>query len=471
MSNCVTPKTASTTAAVSILFLIVAVALFSASFWTSMPSESVDIGLHYLAVHGWATLTPTTEPTMHAYPPLSHLMVGLFAWAFSLPSFQVMNIAMIVFVLVIYVFVFLGLQRENLLISVVGSATLLVGIFAMSDSSSIYGSEIVGSAFFAQTCGEAAFLAATWFFVVNHERKPSELIVMPIVVLAFVSIYPLTAIKTAAAFCLIWLIYFLKDRQPNWLVVAAILSAIGTAVAIVIHPEFRFMLRVAYNEGGVVPWIGTLSDLLLYNIALLVSSICLLFFARSKPVIFLGIVALASSLIAGLQDFSHAYIYGSEYTVRKHTFAVITLLGAVVISLFMEGAERLAPKLPDNTRPLMAAMAIVWATLATYTVIAPHAKDRSSFLAYQREIQLNPGLIGNAVSQNSEFADWQNYIVTLVDLHTDINLAVNTNMSQHVPYSGRMPDFAVISKSEAVKDGCAIESTLQLSKLIKYQCQ
>jgi hypothetical protein len=237
------------------------------------------------------------------------------------------------------------------------------------------------------------------------------------------------------------------------------------------------MARVANNGGGLNTWIGDLKALRIYNVALIVSSLALFGFGRRSSLIrpsFLIVAGITTAIVAALQDAAFAMGYGSEYAVRKHTFAIIGLLAAILISLLGETLARsIATLRKSTTRSTLGSSTMISSTaaaIAVYELAFPHSSDISAFLNYQAEIRAKPSLSGIAISKNADFANWQNYVVSLVDLSNPIDLAVQRNLEIDIPYSGPLPMFELVSRQKVVPAECVEPVTLTFSQIVRVDC-
>lgn len=455
-------------ASVGVTFLIV---LYS----ESVSSDSVDTALHYVLVEGWYSWRPILDPTMSLYPPLAHIAAAALARLTYLSPFQALFCAGIAFVFGTYFFLVLGMKRHGKVSTLFATAAFLVFVWKMNNSWSIYGFEIIGhNMFLAQTGGELAFLALIWLYS-DHEFSPRRLLLAPIFVALIASIYPLSAIKSAAALSLLLIIQALRLRARRPIVLYGLIIASMIAI-VALHPAFRFMARIADNGGGIDAWIGDLDTLRRYNMLLFCLSTVSLLLARKSTLVrphFLASVALASATVASLQDLALSIGFGSEYAVRKHTYAIIGLLGAVCISLSVEILTRALPgkfDLKALGSLSSGALTSLTAFAAVYTLISTHAKSQIAFLRYQNEIRENTSLRGTALSSNDDFATWQNYAVTFVDLGNSIDLAVKHNLGIDVRYGGPMPSLELISINRPVEPNCKAPLPLVFSQLQRTNC-
>jgi hypothetical protein len=169
----------------------------------------------------------------------------------------------------------------------------------------------------------------------------------------------------------------------------------------------------------------------------------------------------------------------SEYAVRKHAYALTTLLAAALIALAVEAAERKLPRL--SSRPLSslagggpAAMIAAFATV--FILISHYAEDRTPFLAYQQELHETPLLRGQTISLNRDFPPEFNLAASIVDLGLSPELnpfvMVILRRSELDPSVTNFPRFAIVSRNDAVPARCvSAAAKFATATLVDYGCK
>jgi hypothetical protein len=356
-----------------------------------------------------------------------------------------------------------------------------VAVFLLRYSWSIYGFEIVGNFFFAQAGGAAAFLVCLWV-AAGLKRRLHEVWLFPVIGFLIGWIYPLAQIDWSAGCLVLWIIHIFRLRIRKTLVFEHVLAfcflAFFLLISILIHPEFYYMIKISFNNGGFNPTIGSLSTLRMYDIILACVGLVLLvqaIYSYRRSSVFLAAAALATALCSSLQDIALSLGLGSEYAVRKHTFAIVTILIFAVIGLMIEifrhRSTRIAfrPSLPTSFWPLIASAFSVFSIIS---ILSVYAYDRSSFLALQSEVRQRTSLRGQTVALNEDLQPEFNYILSLVDFRLPMALAVAQNLSIATNYTGKPPEYALVSRMSSFPKECDITTeALSLSRLVLFNCQ
>src|SRR5262249_36155206 len=100
---------------------------------TSLAGRSSDLAWHYILVDYFTTswaLPPQVVPDMAGYAPIAHMIGGAIG-RLTGSGFDGMHIASLAFIFLIYLFVFLGLERNNLLPTLASFLLLFLAIAAL----------------------------------------------------------------------------------------------------------------------------------------------------------------------------------------------------------------------------------------------------------------------------------------------------------------------------------------------------
>ena len=320
-----------------------------------MTVRSSDLALHYILVdyftHSWSLPPQVVNPTMAGYSPISHMVGGAVGRLVG-SGFLGMHFASLAFVFLIYVFLFLGLERPALLPTIASYAALFLVIALLRNTFAQHGYELIYTYFYAQLAGEAAFLAVLWVLS-GRERDRSELLLLPLLVFAMGWVFPLSQVKLAIGILVLWFLdlmrVWLSTRVFDWRRLGPVLVMGGFfAAAILLHPVFDHFHSMSSNNGATrqtfsLVTIGGLAGLLCAASLVLAGLALARKLGLTRP-LFIATAGLAT--VAAF--FVQAILYfglgeASEYAVRKHTYAITTLLAVAVIALAAEIAQRTLP--------------------------------------------------------------------------------------------------------------------------------
>jgi hypothetical protein len=397
-----------------------------------------------------------------------------------------MNIVSLASIFLIYVVLFLSLERPWLLATLGSYALLFLAIAALHSTFTLYGYEIVGNFFFAQVVGEAAFLAIL-LALSGYPRRPAEIVLLPALVFFMGWIFPLAQIKLAIGCVVLWALNALQDwlrtKRLDWsnLACVALLCLLSFA-AIVFHPEFDYFRKVAEHEGGNNQTISQ-GVIAVFAGLLFFASLALLALAATgnlgllRPA-FIPAAGLASVVAYLAQALLHfGWGIASDYAVRKHAYALTTLLAVAAIALVMEAVTRRASLIARYrmAAPLGDGMAIAAALVTVLLLISHYAEGRRDFLAYQREIRGLPALASETLSLDRDFPPEFNLAISVVDLKLAPELAPfhriimgRTELKNPV---NRYPHLAIVSRSAVIDPTCIRhEPKLSLGLLVDYGC-
>ncbi|MGA7546261.1 MAG: hypothetical protein WBW08_10635 [Methyloceanibacter sp.] len=457
--------------------------------WTA--GRSVDVAWHYVRVNyffqSWHLVPQGDNPPWEGYAPIAYMVGGAIGRLVDQP-FLGMSIVSLAFIFLIYVFVFLGLERKTLAATLASYASLFLAIAALHSTFALYGYEIVGNFFYAHAAGEAAFLALL-FVLSGRERTSAELLLVPLLVLLLGWLFPLAQIKLAIGALVLWSAKLVQDWLATRRIEARVLPSLVILTgllfaAIYFHPEFTYFRSIAEHNGATNQKIGLIT-IAAIAVALLAASLGLLALAISRKTglarpLFIATAGLATvAAYAGQALLYFGFGAASEYAVRKHAYALTTLLAAALIALAVEAAERKLPRL--SSRPLSslagggpAAMIAAFATV--FILISHYAEDRTPFLAYQQELHETPLLRGQTISLNRDFPPEFNLAASIVDLDLSPELnpfvMVILRRGELDPSVTKFPRFAIVSRKDAVPARCvSAAAKLATATLIDYGCK
>jgi hypothetical protein len=452
-----------------------------------MAGRSADIAGHYVRVNyffqSWHLL-PQADSPMAGYSPIAYMIGGTIGRLVDQP-FLGMSIASLAFIFLIYVFVFLGLERKTLAATLASYASLFLAIAALHSTFALYGYEIVGNFFYAHAAGEAAFLASL-YVLSGRERTSAELLLVPLLVLLLGWLFPLAQVKVAIGALILWLVKLVQDwlatrrveirALASFVVLASLLAA-----AIYFHPEFAYFRSIAEHNGATNQAIGLLT-IAAFAGCLLVASLVLLGLGITRQLglarpLFIGTAGLATvAAYAGQALLYFGFGAASEYAVRKHTYALTTLLAVAFIALAMEAIERRLPQRLSQHLPSFAGggpAAMLAAFLSVFILISHYAEDRTPFLAYQRELRGAPLLQGQTISLNRDYPPEFNLAVSYVDLGLPPELGpfvmVILRRGGIDSSVTTMPRFAIVSRNDTVPARCVSHAVeLATATLVDY---
>jgi hypothetical protein len=470
------------------LLLIAAIALLLGKW---MAGRSVDVASHYSLIDYFSRswhLPPQVPSRMAEYPPLAHILGGAIGRLVDSP-FLGMSIASLTFIFFIYIFVFLGLERRTLAATLASYAGLFLAIAALHSTFALYGYELVSNYFYAQAAGEAAFLASL-FVLSGRERTSAELLLVPLLVLLLGWLYPIAQIKVAIGALVLLLVKLVQDwlatrRIDGRLLGSLAVLTVALFAAIYFHPEFAYFRKIAATEqhGGISQAIGLIT-IAVVAASLLVASLVLLAIAIIRQLgltrpFFIATAGLATVVAYTGQSLYFVFGTTSEYSVRKHAFALMTLLAAALIALAVEALERALPRLPHYRLPSLIGggpAAMIAAFLTVFILISHYAEDRTPFLAYERELRQTPILHRQTISLNRDYPPEFNLAASIVDLKLPSELGpffmVILRRRELDGSVTKFPRFVIVSRNDDVPARCINhEVALTTATVVDYGCK
>ncbi len=469
------------------LLLIAALALLLGKW---MAGRSVDVAGHYVAVnyfsHYWDT-PPQVDSPPGGYISIAYMVGSAIGRVVDSP-FLGMSIASLAFIFFIYVFVFLGLERKTLVATLASYAGLFLAIAALHSTFALYGYEIVGNFFYPHAAGEAAFLASL-FVLSGRKRTSAELLLVPLLVFLLGWLYLIAQIKVAIGALVLWSVRLLQEwlatrRIDRRILGSLIVLGVLCSAAIYFHPEFATYRKIAQHNGATNQAVGLIT-IAAFAGALLVASLVLFGLALTRKLglarpLFIATAGLATVVIyAGQSLLYFGFGMASEYAVRKHAYALTTLLAAALIALAVEALERALPRLPHYRLPSLIGggpAAMIAAFLTVFILISHYAEDRTPFLAYQRELGQTPILHGQAISLNRDYPPEFNLAASFVELKLPPELGpfvmVILRRRELDGSVTKFPRFAIVSRNDEVPARCVShEVALTTATVVDYGCK
>jgi hypothetical protein len=312
---------------------------------------------------------------------------------------------------------------------------------------------------------------------------------LPLLVLALGWVYPLAQIKLALGALLLWLAklaqgWWATRRIDRRQFGALVVLTVSLAAVVYFHPEFAFFRKAAQINGATHQAIGLVT----------IAAVATALFAAGTALFILGVtrkLGLAAPFFLATAGLATVVIYAgqallyfgfgaaSEYAVRKHAYGLTTLLGASLIALLAEAAERAVPRLFARALPSRIGggpAAMIAAFLAVFILISHYAEDRGLFLAYEQDLRAALALQGQTISLNRNFPSEFNFAASIGDLHLPGELmafAVVTLRGGKLdsPVS-KLPRYAIMSHTESVPPHCvSAAATLATAIVVDYGCK
>ncbi len=330
-----------------------------------MAGRSVDVASHYVMVDYFSRswhLPPAVDNPQAGYAPLAYMLGGAIGRLVDQP-FLGMSIASLIFIFFIYVFVFLGLERKSLGATLMSYAGLFLAIAALHSTFALYGYEIVGNFFYPQAAGEAPFSPRSSCSADASATTPRSYS-CPCSCCCSAGSIPSARSNSRIGALLLWAVklgqdwYATRRIDPRMLGAFAALAVLLFA-AIYLHPEFAYFRKLAEHNGATNQAIG-LTTIAILAAALLAASLGLLALAVTRRLGLTRPLFIATAGLATVAAYSgQALLYfgfgmASEYAVRKHAYALMTLLAACLIALG-RGSGRTRAAAPRGPSPAGAA--------------------------------------------------------------------------------------------------------------------
>jgi hypothetical protein len=314
-------------------------------------SSSTDLALNYSLARNIAEglAWPHAEDylgEMGFYPPVAHILAAIVGGLLGSTIVGVTSTALVA-VFGIYLVLLCMMRFKTTLATLSAFGLFFCAAIFLSRGNHLFGGEIVHNFFFAQVVSVSLSLVA--FYSVSLFSGPLQQALIGLCATALLGwVYPLAQVYLATScFSLIALnglkefLLFRSIKSPT--IAALILLCIGLPLAIVQHPKFAIMSKIAqYNAGdGVFPGSLATAPIMGCATALLVVAAVLFVLDLQRrldlenPVRFIALgVAVASS---GILQWLVLLLTGkgSDYGIAKHSFGIVTLLAAAIAVLFV----------------------------------------------------------------------------------------------------------------------------------------
>jgi hypothetical protein len=426
---------------------LLSLVLAAAFAWGRLASRSVDLAFHLQmldAVRGGG-LAPWVKDYMvvtWAYPNLSHRLAAALTWA-GVGDFNALGLVACASAALAWFILLDQARRTGLVVLAAGFGLGIVNAVVLRAG---FGGEVVGNFFYPQLVGEAfalLLLAPASGLLPGRRLAFAAVAAAGTAVCGCLHLVP-TLHLAGAALALLGmeaLRDLLQKRRLDWRLPAG-MAAI--AAAVVGNPYFWLMRRLSANDGGIGFGIELGLPLLAgAEIVLLVLS-GLVLLLRLQPAETDGPAPRASALLAALgaaaaaAGLAQLLAYtllgeGSPYAVKKHAFAVFTLLGFLLPLAAVE-LRRAARPAPSWSLWLAAAgQAVLVATLFSGpSPIDVPAADR--LLAEARALRAARGEpVSNILFVSESTGALLSYIVSTAALHRRADAAANEALQTGFP--------------------------------------
>jgi hypothetical protein len=283
---------------------------------------------------------------MTVYPPISHAFGAVAGWALR-SEIAGMNAVALMSVFVAYtVLLYLCVRAENLVCAILFVAMAL----ALGPFGFLHGGQLILNYFYAHIFGTAALLCL--LYVVVFILSGWTATAFAVVSACFLGwIYPLSEIQFSACF-LVYLAAETFTKSMNERVVAwRLLAQTGVTtvlllVVTVLHPEFKIMITISGNNGGILPTIETRYITMLAALLMIAGLIVIWSNIKRQSKLGLLIAALAVG-VSAIYVLQWAALYfldlGSPYALKKHIFDIVTLLCLILAYVMGVLVGRLLP--------------------------------------------------------------------------------------------------------------------------------
>lgn len=277
---------------------------------------------------------------MAFYPPAAHWMATLIGWIGGSGVIGI-DLVTIIAAFATYLLVLLLVVDE----SPAALLAFMLGFLALTGTASLVGWEVVGNFFFPQLVGDAFYFAAL-LLMSRSEKQWSRIAFFLVIGTLTMWVQPLNAIHIMATGCVVLSLEALRlwnERKSFPWAHAGVITVVAAASAaiIVVHPAFRAMERISYNDGSLgFGYVHILRvDALCFAICAANAWRCLRGKASRVDMIICS-AGLAASLLVVVQLLALKLLgAGSDYAVKKHMFLVVTaiLMNATRLVVGMAG--------------------------------------------------------------------------------------------------------------------------------------
>ncbi len=394
----------------------------------SMWSGSVDLAHHYALVARLAeywSLPAGVDPSlmeMSVYPRTSHGMAAIVGTVFNSPLIGMQLVGLLSIVVVWASFIYLLHSLPGKLAT--RGLLVFVGLLVLNRVElrfEIHGRELVESYFFSQLVAQAV-VALSLVALLAMERRQVESVTRYAVCVAIlyfcVGIHLLPALELLGSFLLLVTIDFLvraMDGAQGRLRSGAIALALmlGAIALLVRHPAFSAMAEISRNNGALAPkHLNSIAAITAYATLIAIMSVVIVRqwfvsrhgdMARGLLVLkYLGAYGLAVAGLCLVQVLALKFGQGSEYAVKKHVFALNTVmlleLSLVPALLATRAGRSVSSDASENSGFVFRYLLLPLLTVLAFYAIAPrkHASDTAQVVALERALQKNrDALVGD----------------------------------------------------------------------------
>lgn len=385
----------------------------------SIWSGSVDLAHHYALVariSEYWTMPAGADPSlgeMNYYPRSSHIMAAVAGKFFGSPliGIQLITLTSIILLWASLSHMVLSLPKKMEMITVVTLAILLSlnRIWVHVD---IHGHEVVGNFFYSQLVAQA-IIAFSLAVAMSMDRNAISAPVRYSALLVFIyftaGIHLLPALQLLCFFLALIGLEFLTqlDREKKRNIPSMLLGCAFMLLGIMLlarHPSFAAMKEISKNNGSLpLKYIGTIKAISAYSLFIAALSGCIVFqwfklnqIRQTRQWILLkyvGLYGLAVSGLCLLQVFALKMGQGSEYAVKKHAFALNTVLllelALLPLLIYLKKRQYKLPIYPAKVPGTFFLLLIPALTAFSFLVITPREKvyDTSDLVKLEKDLQ------------------------------------------------------------------------------------
>jgi uncharacterized membrane protein YeaQ/YmgE (transglycosylase-associated protein family) len=396
-------------------------------------SGSFDFGLHYALIHhihghlAWPKEVLPNLAEMSSYPAITHTLGAMAGYITGSPITGMTTVSFLS-VFGSYVVILRLARFDKCAPTLLALAIFIIIVAALHRRNIFVGGEINGNFFYAQVVSFFIVLSAIQATFFGRFGPVSVAVGSIVITFGLGWVFPMAMVQFACAtlayFGLGTLRGLMADRRAA-LLYGGLLVALAAALpaAVVLHPTFGLITRIAANEGAI--GIGGLSVQAVPAILLLcgvpiVTLAALYLFGKLKVERPLVLVTTALGIFGAAlaQVLARKLGMGSNYGVAKHLFPVATMTAVVVAVLIANAvAPWLEKRLPAF--PALGGSAVALAAFATFAILFSRGGNRlAPMLQTQEFIARHLPAVGHGrtISRVNSLLPFENFALTLGDL-------------------------------------------------------
>jgi hypothetical protein len=187
------------------------------------------------------------------------------------------------------------------------------------------------------------------------------------------------------------------------------------------------MRSVADNNGEILARLSTTAIILTAAAVLLLSVYIARSAERHQSTLIYPRFLPTLGFAASIAPLAHASVYlitgaGSDYALRKHTYVLMTVLVVQICSIFAELLTGRGNALRNNWRSTAATLIcpIILSTAAAWISLSPKSRSLVALLEAQDHVRAlvaaDNTLYGRSLTQISELSNFDNFLITTVEL-------------------------------------------------------